>query len=73
MILISTESDYVALSACAQEVKFVSMLLGEMTKVEKPSVVYEDNQGAIFLSKNKQVGICTNHIDICHNFLWYMV
>ena len=46
--LISMEADYVALSACAHEVKFVSMFLVEMTKVEKPYVIYEDNQGAIF-------------------------
>ena len=62
-----------ALSACAQEEKFVSMLLGEMTKVEKPSVIYEDNQGAIFLAKNRHVDIITKHTDICHHFLRDMV
>ena len=49
------------------------MLLGEMIKVEKPSVFYEDNQGAIFLAKNRQVGIHTKHINICHRFLRDMV
>ena len=49
------------------------MLLGEMNGVEKPSVIYEDNQGAIFLAKNRQVGICTKHINICHHFLQDMV
>ena len=43
-----------------------------MTEVQKPSVIYEDNQGAIFLAENRQVGIPTKHIDICHHFLWYM-
>ena len=71
--LSSTEAEYVALQACTQEVKFVSMLLREMTEVKKPSVIYEDNQGVIFLVKNRQVGICTKHIDICHHFLRYMV
>ena len=65
----STESDYVALSACAQEVNFVGMLLGEMTEVENPSVFYEDNQSAIFLAKNGQVRIRTNHVGIRHHFL----
>ena len=41
------------------------MLLEEMTKVHKPSVTYED----FFVAKNKQVGICTKHINICHHFL----
>ena len=58
-----------ALSACSQEVKFVSMFIGKMTRVQKPSVIYEDNQGDIFLAKNKQFIILTNHIDIWHYFM----
>ena len=61
------------ISACVPEVKFVSMLLGEITKVENPSVIYEDKQGAVFLAKNMQVGIRTKHIGIRHHFLWDMV
>ena len=48
------------------------MLLEEMTEVQKPLVVYEDNQGAIFLANNRQVGMRTKHIDICHHFMRYM-
>ena len=42
-MLSGTEAEYMALSECAKEVKFVSIFLGEMSKVKKPSVVYEDN------------------------------
>ena len=49
------------------------MLLVEMIEVKKPYVIYEDNQGTIFLEKNRQVGNCTKHIDICHHFLQDMV
>ena len=73
VMLIITEADYVALSEYSQEVKFVNILREEMTEVQKPSVVYEDNQGEIFLEKNMQVGMCTKHIDICHHFLRYKV
>ena len=73
MTLSSTEEEYDALSACAQEVKFVSMLLEEMTEVQKSSVIYEDNQGVIFLVRNRQVCISTKHINICHRFLGYLV
>ena len=52
---------------------FVNILLEEMTKVQKPSVVYEDNQGEIFLAKNGQVDMHTKKIDICHHFLRNMV
>ena len=40
VMLSSTEVEYVAISACAQEINFVSMLLEEMTEVQKPSVIY---------------------------------
>ena len=73
MTLSSKEAYYMEFSACAQEVKFVSMLMGEMTEVKNPSVIYDDNQGAIFLEKSRQVGIRTKHIDICHHFLHDMV
>ena len=60
MTLSSTYVEYVAFSECAQEVKSVSMLLGEMTEVKNPSVIYEDNQGVIFLENIRQVGIRKN-------------
>ena len=43
-----------------------------MTKMQKSSFIYEYNQCAIFLSKNRQVGVHTNHIDIHHHFMRYM-
>ena len=44
-----------------------------MTEAEKPSVIYEDNQGNIFPAKYRQVVIHTKHIDIHHHFLREMV
>ena len=58
-----------ALLACAQEENFLNMLLGEMSEVQKPSVMYKDNQGVIYLANNRQVGMRTKHIDICHHFM----
>ena len=40
------------------------MLLEGMSEVQKLAIVYEDNQGAILLANNWQVGICTKHIDV---------
>ena len=73
MALSSTEAEYVALSACTQEVNFFSVLLKEMNEVQKPSVIYEYNQGAVFLVKNRQVDMRTKHIDGHHHFLRDMV
>ena len=65
----STEAEYVVILACAQYLKFVSILLGEITEVQKLSVMYEDNQGAVFLSNNVQVGMRNKHVDIRHHFM----
>ena len=72
-MLRSTEAEYMVLLSCAQEVNFFNILLKETTKVQKPPVAQEDNQGYIFLEINSQVGMRTKHIDIRHYFLRDMV
>ena len=49
------------------------MLLEYITEMQNPSVVYEDNQEAIFLANNRKVCMRTKHIDIRHHFLRDMV
>ena len=67
--LSSTESEYVALEECGQDLKFVCMFLHKLGIGEMPGIIYEDNEGAIFLDKNQQVGMCTKHIDIKYHFV----
>ena len=69
----STEAEYVELFACSKEVELLSMLLEEMNEIQKPSVVYEDNQGAILLAKNRKIGMSTKRIGIHHHFIKDMV
>jgi hypothetical protein len=68
--LSSTEAEYQALSECAQEAMFTRNLISEITgKHQPPAIIYEDNLGAIFLSKNSQVSARTKHIDVRHHFI----
>ena len=67
--LSSTESEYVALCECGQELKFVAMLLEEIGISKATGVIYEDNEGAIFLAKNQQVGMRTKHINVRYHFI----
>ena len=66
LTLSSTEAEYVALSMCAQEIKFIKMLLDEIApgKAEMPSILRDDNTGAIFTAQNQQIGTRTKHIDM---------
>lgn len=65
----STESEYIAASSAAQEIMFQQTLLSEVNETVLPAAIFEDNDGAIFLSKNKQVSQRTKHIDIRYHFL----
>lgn len=73
--LSSTEAEYIALSAVAQEVIFQSQILDELIEDQhiKPSVIFEDNLGAIYLTKNSQISQRTKHIDVRHHFIRSMI
>ena len=66
----STEAEYVALSTATQEGIWLRRLLSCLKlDMNSPTVIYEDNQGAIDLSKNPKHHDRTKHIDVCHHFV----
>ena len=65
----STEAEYVALSNAAQEAIWLRRLLNDLgVDVSSPTVIYEDNNGAIELSTNAKNHKRTKHIDIAYHF-----
>ena len=46
--------------------KFLNILLEEISEVQKPEIDHEDNQGDIFLENNRQFCMRTKHTDIRH-------
>jgi len=64
-----TESKYIALTECCKDTMFTQQLCQEVAHIQVPGVVMEDNNGAIFLSTNKQVEQRTKHIDIKHHYV----
>ena len=68
--LSSTEAEYVAMSQCVTEMVFIRNLLHDMkVTIMEPMVLFEDNQGAIFLANNDTTGQWTKHIDIRYHFI----
>lgn len=67
--LSTTEAEYFAISMATQEIRFTQMLLEEIAECVYPGVILEDNTGAIFLVKNRQVGQRTKHIDVRHHYV----
>ncbi|OWY96768.1 polyprotein [Phytophthora megakarya] len=63
--LSSTEAEYMALSECIKEVVWLRRLLKDVgAKQVDPTVIYEDNQGAMALAKNVGYQARTKHINI---------
>ena len=69
MSISSTEAEYKELSKCARGAKFMQMMTEELLEIEVKAYICEDNEGAGFLSMNKQVGKRTKHIDIHHHYV----
>ena len=66
----STEAEYVALSSATQEAIWLRSLMGDLGRqLDGPTIIYEDNQGAIELAKKAKYHNRTKHIDICHHFV----
>ena len=67
--LSSTEAEYIAAASYAQESKFITMLLDEVDHADSPGVMFEDNQGCIYLIHNQQVSARTKHISVKAHFV----
>ena len=62
--LSSTEAEYIALSFAAQELMWLRSFLKDLGYEQQSNLLYEDNQGAIALSKNPENHSRTKHIDV---------
>ena len=68
--LSSTEAGYVAASLATQEAIWLRSLLADLNFIQdEPTVIFEDNQGAIAMSRNPKYHGRTKHIDIKHHFV----
>ena len=66
----STEAEYVALSYATQEIIWLRRLLADIgINQDQPSILNEDNQGAIELSRNPRFHNRTKHIDVAYHFV----
>ena len=68
--LSTTEAEYIALCATAQEVVWLRRLLSELgVQMFNPTEVMEDNQGAIAMGRNPVNHNRTKHIDIRYHYV----
>ena len=68
--LSTAEAEYIALSQAAQEAIWLRQLNTDVQgESSEPTILYEDNQAAICLSKNTQCHGRSKHIDIKYHFI----
>ena len=67
--LSSCEAECIALSAAVQEYLYLTQVLRDIDEVCGPVGIFEDNQGAIALSKNSVNRQRSKHIDVCYHFI----
>ena len=66
----TTEAEYIALSTASQEGVWLRRLLNDISiKQDDATIIYEDNQGAIELSRNPKFHNRTKHIDVCYHYI----
>ena len=66
----ATEAEYVSLSLATQEAIWLCRLINDLgNRMISPTLMYEDNEGAIQLSRNPKVHNRTKHIDVCYHFI----
>lgn len=68
--LSSTEAEYVALTKCAQESIWLDKLENDMLeRKNNPTIIYEDNTGAISLSDKSAISDRSKHIQVRYHFI----
>ena len=66
----TTEAEYVSLSLATQEAVWLRRLMNDLgNRMMLPTLIYEDNQGAIQPSRNPKFHNRTKHIDVCYHFV----
>jgi len=67
--LSTAEAEYMALASTAQEAIWIRQLLSDLKQKSPATVIYEDNQSTICMTKNPQFHGRAKHIDIKFHFV----
>ena len=68
--LSTAEAEYVALASAAQETAWIRQLLNDLHhQQDDPTILFEDNQAAVAISKNSQLHTKMKHIAIRYHYV----
>jgi hypothetical protein len=70
VLLLTTESEYIAATHAAKEALWLQSLIRDLfNPITEPTTLFFDNQSAIALTKDHQYHTCTEHIDMHFHFI----
>ena len=64
----STEAEYIALSTCAQEALWLRLLLKELGRPQRTTIIYNDNLSSHQIAKGS-TSARSKHIEVRHHFI----
>ena len=67
--LSSTEAEYIKMTEMAKEQHIIQIVLEEVFGGKFEGIMYEDNEAAIYLTRNHHVSLRTKHIDIKQHYI----
>jgi hypothetical protein len=67
--LSTTEAEYIAAAECCQELKYLKVLIEELTGKRVEADLYVDNQSAVKLIESGQVTYRSKHIDVRYHYI----
>ena len=76
VLLLTTESEYIAVTHMAKEVLWLHSLVSQVFgpfRSNTATMLFSDNQSVITLSKDHQYHTCTKHIDIRFHFIHWII
>jgi hypothetical protein len=63
------KAEYVAMSKAAKEIRFIYFNLCDIgSEVELPIVVKTESVGAMFMTQDSSIGICSQYVDTRYHF-----
>ncbi|MBW0524633.1 hypothetical protein O181_064348 [Austropuccinia psidii MF-1] len=65
----TTEAEYISMNVCAKQMRWLSYVLRDLgQQIEKPTL-FNDNSGAVIISKQASLNTNTKHIEVRYQYL----
>jgi hypothetical protein len=70
---LTTEAEFIAINKCSKQLRWMSNLITSLSiKIDVP-VIYNNNSGAVVISKEPKLNPNTKHIEICFHYIRQLI